>query len=181
MTEKIELVPLRCTRCETPVPAENDEVAWVCAQCGQGLLLDEREGLENLEIHYGSGISPDERGKPYWVVQGSVNLEREAEQSWYDQSEDQAHRLWGEKRRFFIPAFDTSLDELLKFSTSMFSHPPELMDGPAAAFEAVILSPRDLTSVIEYIILAVEAGRKDDIQSIGVTVELDTPVLWVLP
>jgi hypothetical protein len=35
--------------------------------------------------------------------------------------------------------------------------------------------------VIEFIILTVEPGRKDDIKSIGVTVELDTPVLWVLP
>jgi hypothetical protein len=89
--------------------------------------------------------------------------------------------LWGEKQRFFIPAFNTSLDDLLELSTSMFSNPPELLEGPAADFEAVILSPRDLTSVIEFIILTVEAGRKDDIKSIGVTVELDTPVLWVLP
>ena len=75
---------------------------------------------------------------------------------------------------------NTSLDDLLERSTSMFSNPPELQDGPAAAFEAVILSPRDLTSVIEYIILTVEAGRKDDIKSIDITVELDEPVLWIL-
>lgn len=181
MTAKIELIPLRCTRCETPVPAENDEVAWVCTQCSQGLLLDEREGLQNLEVHYTSDLGPNMIGKPYWVVEGQVNLDREAKDGWFDQSEDHSDRLWEEKQRFFIPAFNTSLDELLELSTSMFSNPPELLEGPAADFEAVILSPRDLTSVIEFIILTVEAGRKDDIKSIGVTVELDTPVLWVLP
>lgn len=156
-------------------------MAWVCAQCGQGLLLDEREGLENLEIHYGSGISPGEKGKPYWVVEGRVKLEREAQEGWFDRSEQHAQRLWGEKRKFFIPAFNTSLDDLLEISSFMFSQPPDLLDGPTADSEAVILSPQDLASVVEFIILSVEAGRKDDIKSIDVTVELDVPVLWVLP
>lgn len=181
MSAKIELVPLRCIRCETPVPAERDEIAWVCAQCGQGLLLDEREGLQNLEIHYAAGLSPDEKGKPYWVAKGHVNLEREAHREWTGTQHRAADQFWGAIRQFIIPAFSTSLDDLLELSSYMFSNPPDFVDGPAAPFEPVTLSPQDLASVVEYIVMAVEAGRKDDVKSIGVSVELDTPVLWVLP
>ena len=44
MSRRPGLVALQCTRCSTPVPAEPDEVAWICLNCGQGLLLDEVEG-----------------------------------------------------------------------------------------------------------------------------------------
>ena len=181
MTAKIELIPLRCIRCETPVPAEGEEIAWVCSQCGQGLLLDERQGLESLDIHYSKAVPAGEKGQPYWVTRGSVNLTREVHQSWQGTRQREADQLWGQKRQFVIPAFTISLDELLHLSTFLFTNPPELIDGPVTPFEAVTLSPRDLSSLIEYIILAVEAGRSDDIKSISVSVEVEAPSLWVLP
>jgi hypothetical protein len=38
-----------------------------------------------------------------------------------------------------------------------------------------------LPSLIEFIILGIEAGRKDNVKSIDISVELDTPHLWILP
>ena len=181
MTAKIELIPLRCTRCETPVPAESDEMAWVCRQCGQGLLLDEREGLQDLEIHYSTDILPGKKGKPYWVAQGRVRMAREAHREWDSTDQNAADRFWGPARQFIIPAFNTSLDDLLELSSFLFSNPPDLEDGPAASLEPVTLSPQDVAPLVEYIILAVEAGREDDIKSIDVAVELEAPILWVLP
>lgn len=181
MTGKIELVPLRCIRCDSPVPAEGEEIAWACAQCGQGLLLDEQQGLENLDIHYSGKIQPGEKGQPYWVAQGTVDLEREVHDSWKDSHQREADQFWGHKRQFIIPAFNTSLDELLHLSTSLFTSQPELVDGSAAPFEAVTLSPLDLRSLIEYIVLAVEAKRSDKIKSISVAVEIEPPSLWILP
>lgn len=177
----IELVPLRCIRCETPVPAEGDEMAWVCSQCGQGLLLIEQHGLESLDINYSKAVPPGEKGQPYWIARGSVDLMREVHQSWKSSRDGEADRLWGQKRQFIIPAFSTSLDELLKLSTFLFSNPPELIEGPATPFEAVTLSPQDLNPLIEYIILAVETGRSDDIKTISVSVEVEVPSLWILP
>lgn len=181
MDAKIELIPLRCIRCDTPVPAEGDAIAWACSQCGQGLLLDEREGLERLDIHFSKGIPPGEKGQPYWIANGTVDMIREARQSWKGTRQREADQLWAQRRQFIIPAFTTSLDELLRLSTYLFSNPPELIEGPAITFEAVTLSPRDLGPLIEYIVLAVEAGRSDDIKSIGVSVEVESPSLWVLP
>ena len=74
MTAPVTLIPLRCLRCETSVPAQPEEVAWRCSQCGQGLLLDESKGLVPLEIHYSADIPPNGVGKPFWVAEGQVTV-----------------------------------------------------------------------------------------------------------
>lgn len=181
MSHQVELAPLRCINCDTPVPAEPDQVAWACAQCAQGLLLDESEVLLPLEIHYAPGVQSGKVGRPFWVTWGRVTLEREADQGWFDRSENHAKRFWEEKKKFFIPAYTTSLDELLDISAEMLAHPPDLATGPQVPFEPVTLSAKDLSSLVEFIILAVEAGRKDKVKSIDISVELDTLLLWILP
>ena len=172
---------MRCIRCDTPVPAEGDEIAWVCSQCGQGLLLDEQQGLNSVDINYSNRIAQGEQGQPYWLTRGNVNLRREVHQSWKGSRQREANQLWGQKRQFVIPAFTTSLDELLHLSTFLFSNPPELIGGPARPFDAVTLSPQDLGPLIEYIILAVEAGRSDNVKSINVSADIEPPSLWILP
>ncbi len=78
MVQPVALIPLACLKCDTPLPAQADEVAWVCARCGQGLLLDEnaQNGLALLEVQYASGLDPQRKGMPFWVVEGRVQLER---------------------------------------------------------------------------------------------------------
>ena len=73
------LLPLQCLKCQSPLPAEVDEVAWVCATCGQTMLLDESQptGLSPLEIHYEAGVRSGELGRPFWVAQGVVIVNRQ--------------------------------------------------------------------------------------------------------
>ncbi len=78
MVRPVELIPLVCLKCDTPVPAQPDEVAWVCTRCGQGLLLNESDdrGLSPLVVQYAAGLDPARPGKPFWVAEGSVQLQR---------------------------------------------------------------------------------------------------------
>jgi len=178
MTALVELVPLRCLRCETPVPAEPEEVAWRCSQCGQGLLLDESKGLVPLEIHCAVGIPPNGVGKPFWVAEGQVTVMRDTYSG--DKSSD-AHHFWGDGRRFILPAFAGTLENPLAYSLQYLQQPPALQPGPAARFEPVTLSPADLTATAEYLVMTIEAGRKDNIKVLSVGVSLSVPALWVLP
>lgn len=181
MKPQVELVPLICLNCKTPVPAEADEFVWSCTQCGQGLLLDVAEGLKYLDIHYADDIPPTKAGRPFWVVSAQVALVREAEGSWHDRSDDHAERFWEGEKMFFIPAFTTSIDDLLEVSKRMLARPPDLNEGPRVSFEPVRLSPADLPALIELIVLGIEAGRKDKVTSIDISVELGEPRLWILP
>ncbi len=180
MDKPIDLIPLVCLKCSTQVPAGLDEVAWVCAQCGQGLSLDEEKGLMPMQVSYSAGIAPDARGKPYWVAEGRVTLRRETYGSSGKQT-DEAQRFWSQPHRFFVPAFTCSLESLLAEGTRLLLQPPALQEGPARRFEPVTLSTEDVLPPAEFIVMAVEAGRKDKLKKVDFTLQLAPAVLWILP
>ena len=180
MDQPVELVPLLCLKCSTPIPASADESAWVCAQCGQGMLLDPKIGLVPLDVHYAAGILPNTPGKPYWVADGQVTLSRESYGSGGKEGRE-AELFWSQPRRFFLPAFAASLEALLSQAIQMLLQPPPLQNGPAARFESVTASVEDVQPAAEFIVMAIEAGRKDKAKKIDFALKLSHPELWILP
>ena len=180
MDQPVNLIPLVCPRCGTPVPALVEEVAWVCAQCAQGLLLDEQKGLGLLEVNYAAGILAADLGKPYWVVDGQVTLSRQA-YSGGRRETDEAGLFWSAPRRFFIPAFNISLENLLSDATHRLLTPPALQPGQAARFYPATLPAANIQPVAEFIVMAIEAGRKDKLKKVDFSLQLSAPVLWILP
>lgn len=178
MDQSITLVPLVCPQCATPIPAEPDEVAWVCSQCGKGLALDESQGLQPLQVHFAAGLPADAPGKPYWVVEGQVSLQRE---TYHGASSREAQEFWSQPRRFFIPAFTCSLEELLAQSIRWLAQPPKLEEGPAGSFAPATLASEDVRPLAEFVVMAVEAGRRDKLKSAQISLQLSTPELWVFP
>ena len=142
------------------------------------MLLDESKGLVPLEIHYAAGIPPNGIGKPFWVAEGQVTVVRDTYSG--DKSAD-AQRFWGDGRRFILPAFAGTLDNLLSYSLQYLQQPPVMQPGPVARFEPVTLSPGDLAAAAEYLVMAIEAGRKDSLKVVSVGVTLSAPALWILP
>ena len=180
MDKAIQLIPLVCIRCNSLIPSSLDEGAWVCAQCGQGIVLDEEKGLAPLQVSFTAGIAANTIGRPFWVADGIVIMKRESYGSSGRQREE-ALLFWGEPRRFFIPAFSTSLEQLLAQATNLLLSPPALMAGPAARFQPVTLSSRDVPPAAEFIVMAVEAGRQDKLKKADFTLQLSAPSLWILP
>ena len=180
MTTPVELFPLCCIRCDTPVLAEPDEVAWTCAQCGQGLLLYKNQDLVPINIHYSPAIPANGKGRPFWVTIGRVTLSRQVYGGGAGKMPE-AEQFWGAGRQFVIPAFTCPLDTLLSLATQFLNQSPALQEGPAARYAPVILSPDDAPALAEYIVMAVEASRKDNLKAAEISVYLEPPDLWVLP
>lgn len=180
MDQPTQLIPLRCVRCNTALPAEPDEVAWVCPQCGQGQLLDDDQGLQSLSVQYAQGIPPGVQGWPYWVADGRVQLQRSVLRQNRQAEADSAH-FWSQPRRFFIPAYRCTLEELLAQATQLLLQPPGLQSAPPAPFRPVILAPQDIQPAVDFIVMAVEAGRKDSLHNLQISVKLSPPALWILP
>jgi hypothetical protein len=182
LSPAVELIPLRCLRCDTPVPAEPDEIAWACERCGQGMLLDESLSLAPLEIHTVAGIPAGTAGRPFWVASGRVTLGRDTYgSSWLGNKTGEAERFWSQPRPFTIPAFACALDDLLAMGAHLILNPPPLKPGPAAPFQPVILPPADLPALAEFVVLALEAGRRDQLKKVEISVNLGEPELWILP
>ena len=179
MSSAIELIPLLCTRCQTVIPAESDEVAWACAQCGQGLLLDEAKGAIPLAINYAAGIPANQKGWPFWVATGQVSVQKRSIFGSGDQG-NTTRLFWQVAHRFFVPAFSLQLDQLITWGTRFLQQPPALQPGPAAAFAPATLHHEDLQPMAEFIVLGIEADRKDKVREIEFTLQLSQPELWVL-
>jgi hypothetical protein len=190
----IELIPLLCIKCQTPVPAQAEEVAWVCARCGQGLILDETKGLAPLELRYDTSLAArssgtqQNKGKPFWVADGLVVVER---QTYSGNKSSEAQNFWNVPRRFYVPAYTCPLETLRSIGPQMLLKPPalqplqipppgEVASRPYSAFEPVTLLRSDVQALAEFIVVAIEAGRSDMLKQIQVKVKLTEPVLWIL-
>jgi len=176
----VELIPLVCPKCGLPVPAEADEVAWVCSQCGQCMLLDEEKGLLPLKVDYSAHIAAGISGRPFWTAQGQVTLKRESYGS-SGKENSQAQEFWSQPRTFFIPAYSCTLEALLAAGVSAMQQPPLLEAGPAVAFEPVTLSPQNAAAAADFIVMAIEAGRQDKLKRVEFTLSLSPLSLWILP
>jgi len=174
------LYPLQCLKCQTPLPAEPDEVAWLCPTCGQAILLDEKQaaGLSLLDVYFAAGVQSGHKGHPFWVAQGVVSVGR---QTYSGDENRQAQEFWRTPRTFFVPAYTCSLDELISLGMQLLRQPVSMMSGPTTAFLPVTLSIEDVRPMAEFIIMGIEAERRDMIKSVAVQLNIDVPVLWVLP
>jgi hypothetical protein len=163
-----------------PVPAEEEEAAWVCTQCGQGIYLDGARGPVSQEIHYASGVAPNTPGKPFWVAEGRVVMQRAAFQGGSKPSAE-ASQFWSQARRFFVPAFQGPLDEQLRLGMQWVRQPPGLTEGPPVPFLPVRLYKEDVLPAVEFIVMAIEAERADKVKQVQFSLELSEPVLWIFP
>ena len=174
------LTPLQCLKCQAPLPAEVDEVAWVCPICGQATLLDDSppSGLVRIDIHYDSGLRSGQPGRPFWVTQGDVAVSR---QSYRGNETRQAQEFWQKPRTFFVPAFACSLTDMVILGMQFLHKPIVMTEGQPAPFLPVKLSPVDARPMAEFIIMGMEAERKDMLKSVQIELKLTAPVLWILP
>lgn len=178
MAAPVQLKPLLCVRCQAPIEAALNEVAWVCPQCGQGQALFKGETLDSIQFHFSASIQPGQRGKPYWVAEGTVQVARRI-YGGGDRTKE-AQQFWAGTRKFFVPAFACPLDTLVETGTRMLLQPPPLVEGSPAAFEPVTSAMEDMRPLAEFIVMGVEAARKDNLKEVQFQLELGLPELWVL-
>jgi hypothetical protein len=180
MTASVELVLLKCLQCGTPVPAEEDEVAWVCATCGRGLLLTETElvpiNVQWAALSAGQGQG-GRLGRPVWVFGGAVEIVHRESYSGGNQPDD----LWRNPVRLFVPAYTCPLQELEDVGARLTRQQPLLTPGPPGPLTGCTLLPAEARAVAEFIVLTIEAERKDKLRTIDVRLNVGAPELWVMP
>jgi hypothetical protein len=174
----IELVPLKCSQCDTPIHSGPKEIVWVCANCGQGLYLELDAGLTEMVIHYAdTKMTSGLRWLPFWVVKGRVKFK---ERNTYTRNV-KADPLWRDVQTFILPAFECTLEQAIDWSTYILRHPLTLIDGLKNAESSVPIEGHDLQALAECVVLTIEAKRKDKITKINFDLDLEKPELWIIP
>jgi hypothetical protein len=178
MVSAVDLVPLNCIRCGYPIPAEIDEVAWACEQCGQGQQLNE-DGLIPLQVLYSENLKPSQKGRPFWVCEGRVTINRDTYDKFGKKNQD-ALDFWAAPRQFYVPACTYPWDEFSGLGVKWLYNPPILVPGPAVAFQAVTVAAEDIAAWAEFLVVALEAKRKDKVKKIEFKLTMGEPQLWIL-
>jgi hypothetical protein len=177
--EPVRLIPLTCVRCQAPVPARLDEVAWVCQQCDQGLLIDDRQGARALDVFFSSRLRPGSQGRPFWVASGEVTIQR---RETYQKNEGRAaQQFWSSPRLFYVPAWATGLEEVVSTGVELLKNPEPMQPGAPMPFLPVVTLPVDLQALAEFIIFSIEAERRDALKRVDFALTLQPPQLWIMP
>src|SRR5512143_1232255 len=175
----VELRLLKCLRCGALVPAQEEEVAWVCAQCGQGLQLAP-EGVAPLTVKWAAGRAgaASLHWAPFWIFVGTVTFSSRESYSGSRPPE----KLWGSPVRFFVPAFAATLRQTQELGANLTRRQLKLAAGPAqGAVTGCTLSLDDAHQAADFIVLTIEADQSDKLKHVDFSVKLDQPELWLLP
>ncbi len=179
MSGSIELVLLKCPQCSTPLPAEEEEIAWVCANCGQGWQLNDT-GLAAQVVRW-MAVPPNAKPdtwRPIWVFAGQVTFTQR--ENWQRAAEPDA--LWQRPVRFYVPAYTCPLEHLEKLGAELTRNQTIFPTGPAlGAIKGVTLLPADAAAAAEFIVLTIEAERKDKIKVVNFTLNFGPADLWMVP
>src|SRR5258708_29285576 len=179
MNSSVTLNLLKWPQCNTPVPAEEAEVAWVCATCGAGLQLG-AGGLAPVAVHWAAVTRAGARvdgWRAFWVFAGRAHFSNRLSFSGQTGPES----LWDNPLRFFVPAYVCPLAQLQSLGADLTQRQPALQAGPAGALAGCTFLPEDAERAAEFVVLSIEAARPDKLRLVQFALQIAAPELWVLP
>ena len=184
----MKLLPLACPQCRDALFAGNQDVVVSCRKCQTHVLIGD-EGLQPLPASYiappGGDTGAAKTWFPFWMFEAKVNISERKTQGGRKRGSD-AEALWGQLRRFFIPAWDLPITQLRHLSSGFVQSPQRmqrLSEKPAdVAMTPATMNADDAAKMIEFIVLDIEAKRDDYLRHIHYDVKIvDGPHLVMLP
>ncbi len=182
----MKLIPLRCPNCNEPIKPGNDIVVFGCTNCHTPVHISQA-GPKKLDIRYAIW-SKDKAGTrqwvPFWVFEGRVIITKRETQGGRRSSSKDSKELWGSSRRLYVPAWDLPLHSAQDVGSKMTQRQPaiEFIEPPAdRQLVSASVSQADALSLLEFIVLAIEARRKDWLKDLEFELKVGEPQLWGLP
>lgn len=180
----MKLVLLRCPICSSPLKPDQNDVVIACANCHTPLAITENGPMVTDVRFVDSETGPVEETKwmPFWVFEGRVNIIRRETQGGRSQN-DESQALWGIPRKMYVPAWDAHPRTAQDIGSQLLQRQPsyKFRERPdKVRLEPATIYPEDARSLLEFIVLAIEARRKDWLQDLEFHLELDEPEMWAL-
>lgn len=178
----MKLDALICPECAQWLSPKPDDIVLACPRCFTAIIL-ENSGLRSLSaVMHAASSSTDAAWYPFWTFQGQVQFTARETQSG-DKSKD-AQQFWQTARRFFIPAWNLDMWQARDLGMELLQKPPQLTilnASPESTFHSATLSREDALKLVDFIILTLEAERKDMLRKLQFKLTIDDPTLWLLP
>jgi hypothetical protein len=92
--------------------------------------------------------------------------------------------MWDYPRALYVPAWEMSLHTAQNVGSRLIQQQPELQEiqpPEGATFTSATVTPGDARKLLEFIILAIEARRKDWLKNLQFELEIGEPEMIILP
>jgi hypothetical protein len=181
----MKLIALRCPTCTNPLSVENDDVVVACLNCQTTVAISEN-GPVKMPIRFAIPAGQHGLGSmwsPFWVFNGRVHIKRRETQGGGSAEKD-SRQLWGSPRVLYVPAWELTMHTAQKVGSYLIQQQPELqeVERPSEVqFTSATVTPGDARKLLEFIVLAIEARRKDMLKNLVFDLEIGEPQMMALP
>lgn len=182
----MKLILLRCPNCSEPLHPDNDDVVIACSNCYTPVAIAVN-GPQKMTIRYaviGNKPISGKRWLPFWVFEGRVNIRRRGTQGGSRSGRKESEKLWGSPRRLYVPAWDLDLHNAQDIGSQLIQEQPDVqfMEQPEnVQLKSTTVTPKDARKLLEFVILAIEARRRDWLKELEFDLEINDPELWSMP
>ncbi len=180
----MKLLLLRCPNCNAPLTPNQDDMVTMCGDCFTAVSIDQT-GLNIKEIIYAASDTEEvPLWLPFWVFNGRVNISQRQTQGSNKGAAKDAQQFWGSHRRLYVPAWQLEMPMARSMGQRLTQEQPHFTAIPRpdeVDLLGTAVTPEDALKLIEFIILSIEAERKDWLKSLQFTIDAEEPELWALP
>ncbi|MCA9866209.1 MAG: hypothetical protein KIS95_01050 [Anaerolineae bacterium] len=179
----MKLLLLRCPKCNFALSPGQDDQVVQCPNC-RGAVAIHEGGLALLAAQYvRPTVETPPLWLPFWVYRGKVTIKERKTQGGRSAEKD-AQAFWAQPRQVYIPAWACELVEARDIVEMMLEKQPAMeaiIPPEGAAFEPAVVTTADARKLLELVIVSIEAGRRDWMESLDFDLRLDSEALWLLP
>lgn len=154
-----------------------------CPNC-RGAVAIHEGGLALLAAQYvRPTVETPPLWLPFWVYRGKVTIKERKTQGGRSAEKD-AQAFWAQPRQVYIPAWACELVEARDIVEMMLEKQPAMeaiIPPEGAAFEPAVVTTADARKLLELVIVSIEAGRRDWMETLDFDLRLDSEALWLLP
>lgn len=186
----MKLLLLRCPQCQSLLEPEQLDVVVGCQQCLAAVAVEET-GLRLVNVNYAASKFEErhdaeviEQWVPFWVFNGRIHLSQRDTQGGSKSAQREAEQFWDVPRRLYVPAWDLPLATAREMGQKFTQEQTPLQAIPQPSrvhLVSAVVTPEDALKLLEFIVLSIEAQRKDWLKNLKFRIEADSPDLWALP
>jgi hypothetical protein len=182
----MQLLALKCPTCgQKLTPQSNETVVVSCMNCLTAVSLHQA-AITAIPIQY---AAPTARGEvetwlPMWVYNGRVALTRRQSQSGSKGADKEAQALWGGVQRLYAPAWQEPVSQAREIGSQFILKQPALQATTPEAgmtLRDATITQEDGLKLLDFIVLTIEANRKDWLKDLQFEIQTSGSELWAVP
>ena len=181
----MKLLALKCPVCGQRLAPKHDHVVVVeCEQCSTAVSINTDTGISQTAVQYAQTKENAEAWLPMWVFDARVNITSRRTRGRDGRSEKASQALWSSTRQLFVPAWTLNMQTARQLGTKLIENQPQLQaaERPSgASMTEMIVHEEDALKLLEFIILSIEAERKDWLTDLKFDIQTNATNLWVVP